>query len=137
MIQVMHAVLGTSSETRTVSLLYGSRTRDDVLAKPLLDDWLLFDGDRLNITYSLSIEPDASSWKGRRGFVDANLVKERIEEGKFPSPDDNCIIFVCGPDPMYKAICGARVQPGGFCKKKGFSGWLKELGYSPKQVYRF
>ena len=96
MIQVMHSVLGNSEETRTVSMLYGSRTEDDILAKPLLDDWLLFDGERLSITYTLSIEPKTSKWKGRRGFVDSKLVQQRILLEDFPSPEDNCIIFVCG-----------------------------------------
>ena len=96
MIQVMHAVLGNKDETRTVSMLYGSRTEGDILAKPLLDDWTLFDGERLSITYTLSIEPKASKWKGRRGFVDAKLVQQRIILEDFPAPEEQCIIFVCG-----------------------------------------
>lgn len=101
MIQVLHAVLGSKNDHRTISMLYGSRTQDDILAKPLLDDWLLFDGDRLSITYVLSNEPNMSDWKDARGFIDANLMKKKLEERSFPAPEDDCIIFVCGVRTLY------------------------------------
>jgi hypothetical protein len=40
----------------------------------------------------LSKEPEGSAWAGERGIID----KARIQQC-LPTPDEDCIIFVCGP----------------------------------------
>ena len=42
----------------------------------------------------------------------------------------HCVLFVCGPDLMYNALCGPRGDPE-------VTGLLKKLGYSKSQVYKF
>merc|ERR1712228_1113994 len=52
-------------------------------------------------------------------------------EKHLPSPKENDIcIFVCGPPPLYNAICGPRDE-------KDVKGVLNEMGYNKDQVYKF
>lgn len=125
MVQAIHAVLGDSSSTTDVVMLYGSRASDDILGQDLLDSWSS-SSDRLSVTHVLSHEPEKSDWDGARGHIDKELV-----EKNFPAPaDKDFVIFVCGPPPMYKALCGPRDE-------KDISGLLKEMGYSADQVFKF
>ena len=46
---------------------------------------------------------------------------------------DQSQVFVCGPSPMVKAVCGPKVK-----RKQGpLLGVLKEAGYEAGQVYKF
>lgn len=125
MIQALHAILGDpDSPTQNVSMLYGSRVKDDILGEEMLKEW---EGGKLKVTHVLSNEPEDSDWKGERGFINEKLVKELL-----PSPEggEDVIIFVCGPPPMYKALCGPR-------EEKELSGVLNDCGYKASQVYKF
>ncbi|KAJ1633662.1 hypothetical protein T492DRAFT_978928 [Pavlovales sp. CCMP2436] len=124
-LQTLHALLGTAMDTTRVSLLYGARTEADVLAKSTLDAWAVTYKERFNVTYVLSAEPEGSSWKGERGHINAERVKQRL-----PAPTDDCLILLCGPPPMYAALCGARTEPE-------LTGVLAGLGFRAEQVYKF
>lgn len=125
MIQALHAILGESSDTTQVSMLYGSRVASDILGDDLLAKWSA-EHKRLQVINVLSDEPEDSDWKGARGFIDKELIEKYM-----PSPDDkDSIIFICGPPVMYKIFCGPRDE-------KTLSGLLAEMGYSEDQVYKF
>lgn len=125
MIQALHAILGDSSDTTQVSMLYGSRVASDILGDDLLAKWSA-EHKRLKVINVLSDEPEDSDWKGARGFIDKELIEKHM-----PSPDDkDSIIFICGPPVMYKIFCGPRDE-------KKLSGLLAEMGYSEDQVYKF
>ena len=80
----------------------------------------------LFVTNMFYVFPQASSlWKGERGLIDRRLVQAHM-----PPPESDCIILVCGPPPMYNALCGARDD-------ESISGVLADLGYSKNQVYKF
>jgi cytochrome-b5 reductase len=124
MVQALHAILGDSASSVEAIMLYGSRVSDDILGKELLDSW--GSSERLSVTHVLSHEPEESDWSGARGHINKELVMQN-----FPPPEDKeSIIFVCGPPPMYDALCGPRDD-------KEVSGLLKEMGYSSEQVYKF
>lgn len=125
MVQALHAILGDSAGETKAVMLYGSRVSTDILGKELLDSWAKH-SDKLSVTHVLSHEPEDSQWSGATGHIDEELVKAH-----FPPPEDkDSIILVCGPPPMYKALCGARDD-------KELSGLLKDMGYSAEQVYKF
>lgn len=127
MIQALHAVLGdAAAPTERVSMLYGSRHSGDILGKEMLDAWEAF-SPKLEVTHVLSNEPEDSEWKGTRGFITKELLKEKL-----PAPDgkDDVIIFVCGPPIMYDIFCGPRSDPE-------VTGLLQELGYTKEQVFKF
>lgn len=126
MVQALHAILGTAGDpTERVSVLYGSRSADDILAKSVLDEWEK-GSDRLDVTHVLSAEPEGSAWTGARGFIDEALCR-----AKLPPPGDDVLIFVCGPPPMYAALCGPRGDDA------PFEGLLADMGYAADSVYKF
>lgn len=126
MIQALHAILGDSTSEAKVSMVYGSRVASDILGAEMLDKWAA-EHSRLSLTHVLSHEPEDSDWKGERGHMTKELLVKHL-----PSPDlgDDVIVFVCGPPPMYTALCGPR-------DAKELTGILAEMGYSPEQVFKF
>jgi cytochrome-b5 reductase len=131
MIQALHAILGEGPEsqksaTDEVTLLYGSRNKDDILGGEMLEQWAS-DNDNFNHVDVLSNEPADSEFKGERGFID----KEKCAKYLPPaSLGDDVVIFICGPPIMYELLCGPR-------NEKEVTGILGELGYSEKQVFKF
>jgi len=125
MIQAMHAILGTPSDNTPVAVLYGSQTSDNILAKETLDVWAQKCSSQLSLTYVLSHEPHDSSWPGARGFINKDLIQKHM-----PWAGEDCLIFVCGPPPMYDALCGPRDEPK-------LTGLLADLGFKAEQVFKF
>jgi len=129
MIQALHAILGADGkDKKKVVLLYGSKTSDDILGHELLHRWAKQYPDRFSCVDILSDEPQSSSWKGERGYID----EDRI--GKYapsPSSGEHFCFFVCGPPPMYSALCGPREE------QSEVKGLLGKMGYKPEQVYKF
>lgn len=130
MIQALHCVLGTKDDTSKVAMLYGSKTSEEILAKETLDAWQTACPDRLNVTHVLSAEPEGSSWAGARGFITREMI-----ETHFPKPESDCLIFICGPPPLYAVFSGPRDPPGK--PPSELSGLLKEMGYKTEQVIKF
>lgn len=128
MIQALHALLGNNGKREPrITLLYGSRTSGEILAKTLLHKWSKY-YDQFTLVHVLSDEPAYSLWDdGVRGHI----TKELIEQ-YFPSAGSETRqkIFVCGPPGMYDALCGPREQ-------SSVSGVLGDLGFLPEQVYKF
>jgi len=128
MIQALHAILGDASSDTEVSMLYGSRVADDILGKEMLDSWTEKFKNRFSVTHVLSHEPkEGSVWEGERGFIDRDRI-ERLVPG--PDGGEDVLLFVCGPPPMYNALCGPRDD-------KELSGVLAEMGYNKNQVFKF
>ena len=136
MVQALHAILGdddaaennkTTSSTTHVTLLYGNQSSQDILAKDLLDRWQSEYSDRFTVHHVLSKEQPSSSWTGFRGLIDKDMIEvTRTDKGM-----EYDWVFVCGPPPMYEALCGPRDEP------EQITGVLAELGYTAKEVYKF
>jgi len=126
MLQALHAILGTEGDTTKVTVMFGNRTEADILAKETLDTWSASFGDRLTVVHVLSNEEEGSAWAGPRGFISEDLITAHM-----PAPADaDAQIWICGPPPMYDALCGPRGE-------QGVAGTLGEMGYSSEQVYKF
>lgn len=125
MIQALHAILGTEESSKTkVTMLYGSQVSTDILGKEVLQNWAS-KYENFQCIDVLSNEPADSTWKGARGFINKELI------GQYVSSDEKSIMFfVCGPPPMYNALCGAR-------EEKEISGLLSDMGYTKEQVFKF
>jgi cytochrome-b5 reductase len=124
-IQALHALLGTEGDETDISMLYGSRSSDDILGGDTMNDWAAQSNGRFKCTHVLSHEPEDSKWSGERGHIDKDKITKFL-----PKPSDDCMIFVCGPPPMYDALCGPRTE-------KTVTGVLKDLGYSDEMVFKF
>mmetsp|Transcript_98172 Transcript_98172/g.184624 ORF Transcript_98172/g.184624 Transcript_98172/m.184624 type:complete len:301 (-) Transcript_98172:121-1023(-) len=125
MIQALHAVLGTPSDDTKVSLIFGNKTQKDILCKEVLDQWSADFPERLKVVHVLSDEPADSAWAGPKGFI----TKEIVAEHCAPASEDT-MVFVCGPPPMYAALCGPR-------DVKDVTGLLSDMGYSKDHVFKF
>jgi cytochrome-b5 reductase len=129
MIQALHAILGDPTSKIQVTMLYGSRVASDILGKELIDAWDKEYGDeRFTNVHVLSHEPEDSSWTGMRGNINEELLKKYVPE---PSVGEDLMIFICGPPPMYDALCGPRGEPD------EIKGVLAEMGYQASQVCKF
>ena len=54
------------------------------------------------------------------------------------APAADVKVFVCGPPPMYKAICGPKKFEKGKPPKQGpIDGVLKALGYTEAMCFKF
>lgn len=49
--------------------------------------------------YYVLNEPKEKNWAGGKGFVTADMIKERL-----PKPHKKCMVLRCGPPPMNAAI---------------------------------
>lgn len=127
MVQALHAILGDNESDTEVVMLYGSKVADDILGKELVDTWAQDHKDRFKVVHILSDEPANSEWTGLRGYIDSDTIKSNFPD---PSAGDDLLIFVCGPPPMYDALCGPRDQ-------KELKGLLAGMGYKAEQVCKF
>lgn len=93
MLQALQALLGNSTDTTRVTLLYSNKRESDIIARSTLQKWLGGWHDRLRIVHTLTREPTGSSWTGRRGRIDQRLIQEWV-----PPPSASVLVFVCGPD---------------------------------------
>lgn len=128
MIQALHAILGDEEKViEKTHLLYGSRNKDDILGKEMIDNWSESHSENFSVTHVLSHEEGEVSGDFKKGFIDRKLIESVIPP---PSAGSDVLIFVCGPPVMYDVLCGARGE-------EGVSGLLGEMGYSTEQVYKF
>merc|ERR1712071_214198 len=131
MIQALHAILGGSNENDAkkcrVTLVYGSRDKDDILGQELLDLWSKEYPDQITVTHVLSESKDDDSSTYRKGFITKSLLEELISCSK----EDISYVMVCGPPPMYEALCGPRTET------EVVKGVLADMGFTAQQVYKF
>jgi len=133
MIQALHAILGgdDTDNDYEVVMFYGSRTEDDILGRALIDSWAKDYPKKLKVVHVLSDEPtESSTWKGRTGYITREVVEEEAGSSFGPECGDDVIVFVCGPPPMYNALCGPRGEDE-------VKGMLGDMGYKKDQVYKF
>jgi len=126
MIQALHAILGTADDSTQVTFIFGNKTQKDILCKDLLDSWAAGSGGRMKVMHVLSNADDDASWTGVKGFITKDLLAKEA-----PSPSSDHLVVVCGPPPMYNALCGPREKP------EELTGVLKEMGFAVEQVYKF
>ena len=75
----------------TVQIIYGSRSKDDLVDyQEIINEWMKDDGIEVNLT----IDREQEGWDGHVGFV-PNYVKEL-------NPDISKTVVMCGPPIMIK-----------------------------------
>jgi len=125
MIQALHPILGNENDKTQVTIFYGSRTQDDILGKDLLDQWEK-SYEQLKVNHVLSHEPEDSDWQGLKGFITADMLTKHGA-----TPKEGHTVWVCGPPPMYNALCGPRGE------KEKLTGALADMGFTAADVYKF
>jgi len=105
---VINYVRDNRDKFGTVDIVYGSRSKDDlVYYKEIVDEWMSTEGFNVHLT----IDNPQQGWDGHVGFV-PNFVKEL-------EPDLNKTVLMCGPPIMIKFTLGG----------------LMDLGFKKEQVY--
>ena len=105
---VINYVRDNRDKFGTVDIVYGSRSKDDlVYYKEIVDEWMNTEGFNVHLT----IDNPQEGWDGHVGFV-PNFVKEL-------EPDLNKTVLMCGPPIMIKFTLAG----------------LMDLGFKKEQVY--
>jgi len=124
MMQALHPLLGTVGDTTKVTLIFGNKEEKDILCKDLLDKWAADSGGRFSVVNVLSRCAADTTWQGPKGHIDRKLIEANS------APTASNYVVVCGPPPMYNALCGPR-------EEQELTGLLKDMGYRADQVYKF
>lgn len=128
MYQLARGIFKNPNDKTKVTLIFGNVSEEDILLKKEFEELENTYPQRFRAFYVL--DKPAKSWPGGSGFIDKKLLKTVLPEAK----EENIKLFVCGPPGLMKAISGNKVSP----KDQGeLTGALKDLGYSPEQVYKF
>jgi cytochrome-b5 reductase len=127
--QTARAIFKNPEDKTKVTLVFGNVSEEDILLKR---EWEHLENtypQRFRAFYVLDNPPE--TWQGGKGMVTKELLKTVLPE---PKEGEKIKIFVCGPPGMYKAISGGKKSPS---DQGELDGYLKELGYSKDQVYKF
>ncbi|KAF1914171.1 hypothetical protein BDU57DRAFT_284308 [Ampelomyces quisqualis] len=127
--QTARAIFKNPEDKTKVTLVFGNISEEDILLKKEWEELENTYPRRFRAFYVLDNPPE--QWQGGKGFVTKELLKTVLPE---PKEGEKIKIFVCGPPPMYKAISGGKKSPS---DQGELDGYLKELGYSKDQVYKF
>ena len=128
MYQLIRTIFKNPADATKVTLVFGNITEEDVLLKKELAELENTYPQRFRAFYTLDKPP--RGWAGGKGFITKELLKTVLPEPK----EGNIKVFVCGPPPLMDAVSGNKKSP----KDQGeLKGILKELGYTPEQVYKF
>ncbi|EPY39725.1 cytochrome-b5 reductase [Angomonas deanei] len=131
MYQVARNVLRAPKNTTEITLISANRKKEDVLLGNELND-LMEQYPRFSPYYVLSKAP--SDWMGGVGHVNKEMIKSLMPP---PNRAADSIILVCGPPPFMETICGEKDFKSSPPSQGELRGYLKELGYLPKMVFKF
>ena len=133
-LQVAEELLSLPDDKTKIDLIFCNKNEGDIFLKDHLDS-LAAKHDRFTVKYCVD-KPLGMFWSwtgGLTGYVDADMVKAHL-----PPPSEGNIVMVCGPPPMYKAICGPKKFEKGKPPKQGpIDGVLKALGYTEAMCFKF
>ncbi|KAF1954582.1 ferredoxin reductase-like protein [Byssothecium circinans] len=127
--QVANAIFKNPEDKTKVTLIFGNVSEEDILLKKEFEHLENTYPQRFRAFYVLDNPPE--QWQGGKGYVTKELLKTVLPE---PKEGDKIKVFVCGPPGLYKAVSGGKKSPQ---DQGDLTGYLKELGYSKDQVYKF
>src|SRR5829696_6779814 len=87
------------------SLLYSSRSREDVIYAEELDHLAAEDGT-LEVFHTLT-RSQPPGWTGYSRRIDREMLEELA-----PSPEERPLVFVCGPTPLVESVATVLVELG-------------------------
>jgi len=105
--------------SRPITLLYSNKTASDIAFKPIFDEAALTGW--LKPVYTV-IETAPYGWKGRVGYITADMIKEEVPEYM------NNLFYVSGPQPMvaaFQKMLGDMGVPSDRIKTDFFPGYAE------------
>ena len=97
----LYALLSQRDQYGNISLLYGSRTREDLLFHHEFETWK----GKYGVQVKVSVDTADRDWKGNVGVVTTLIHRVSFD----PS---NCIAMICGPEIMMRFSAMELVQAG-------------------------
>lgn len=128
MYQLTRAIFKNPEDKTKVTLVFGNVKEEDILLKHEFEELENNYPQRFRAFYLLDQPPE--SWMQGTGYITKEVLKTVLPEPK----SKNIKLFVCGPPGLYKAVSGTKTSPS---DQGELSGYLKDLGYSKDQVYKF
>jgi cytochrome-b5 reductase len=129
--QVIHEVLKNEADKTKITLLYGSKSSEDILLKTELDSLAAKHPDRFQVQYFVD---EAKSEDKAASNLNVGFITKEVIEKNLPKPSAASHVFICGPPPLYKALSGPKVSP---TDQGEVTGVLAELGYDKTHVFKF
>ncbi|KAI2626254.1 ferredoxin reductase-like protein [Xylaria nigripes] len=105
MFQLIRAICEDQRDTTQVSLIYANRTEEDILLRSELDAFARKYPKNFRVFYVL--DHPSPGWQGGVGYVTGEMMAER-----FPAPDADSKVVLCGPPGMVNAAKKALVELG-------------------------
>jgi cytochrome-b5 reductase len=139
MYQLIQEVLADPTDNTAITLLYASRTPEDIILKAELDA-LAIVHPNLKVVYTVTTtnyeEGKTFSlahgpWAGNVGFITRDMLETYLPK---PAGGAEVKVLVCGPPPFYAAYSGEKKSPS---DQGVLSGFLAEMGYSQEQVFKY
>ena len=124
-------ILANPADKTKVSLVFGNITESDIILKEQIDARAKAHPDKFSVYYVVD-KSESPKWSGGVGYC----TKEMLS-AKLPPPTDKSMVYVCGPPPMYKAVCGPKGTPEDPKAQGELGGLLNELGYTSQGVFKF
>jgi cytochrome-b5 reductase len=128
MYQLARAIFKNPNDKTKVTLIFGNVQEEDILLKKEFEELENTYPQRFRAFYVL--DQPSESWAQGKGRITQELLKTVLPEPK----TENIKLFVCGPPGFYRAISGTKPSPA---DQGDLTGYLKALGYSKDQVYKF
>ena len=131
MLQVVDEVLANPADKTKVSLVFGNVSEADILLKDAIDSRAKAHPDRFSVHYVVD-KATSSSWAGGVGYVTKDMLA-----AKLAAPSERSMVYVCGPPPLYKAVCGPKGTPDDPKAQGELGGLLKDMGFADAAVFKF
>jgi len=131
MLQVVDEILANPADKTKVSLVFGNVTESDILLKEQIEARAKAHPGRFSVYYVVD-KATTSKWDGGVGYVTKDMLTSKL-----PAPSDKSMVYVCGPPPMYKAVCGPKGTPEDPKAQGELGGLLSEMGYTSQCVFKF
>jgi nitrate reductase (NAD(P)H) len=112
---IARALLASSDKTQ-ICVVDANKSEKDILLKEELDKFEKDSDGRLKIMHVLSHPSD--EWKGKKGHVDANIIKAGLFE-----PGEKTGVFLCGPPAMIQKAALPALKDWGFKEDENVFGF--------------
>lgn len=86
-------ILLNPNDKTHIRVIDANNSEADILLRDSLDEFERNADGQLVTTHVLSKPSD--EWKGKRGYIDADIIREGLFE-----PDEDSVVFLCGPPAM-------------------------------------
>jgi cytochrome-b5 reductase len=111
-----------------LTLIFANNTEMEILLREELDEMAASSNGFLDIHYLVREAPLVPGPQLMQGIVSRRYLEERL-----PPPEQNPLIFVCGPPGMMELVSGPKTKD----KKQGqLAGILRDLGYTESHVWK-